>query len=186
MDKKPVKQPRKISARYLENAALYYLQRYASSEENLRRVLTRKVNRSCRFHGMSPDEFYPVIDVLITRYAASGLLNDKVFAESKVASLRRRGRSKQAIMANLTMKGLKKDTIQQALDETDDSAEAELIAAVALAKRKKIGAFRKKPAQTPEKKKKDLAVLGRAGFSYDIALRALQYREEEDALFHDL
>ena len=95
MDKKPAKDqkkkrtPRKITPRYLENAALYYLQRYASSAGNLRRVLTRKVDRSCQFHGMPADEFYPVIDALVARYEKSGLLNDTLYAEGRTASLRR-------------------------------------------------------------------------------------------------
>ena len=50
MDQKPTrkkqrKPPRKATAASLENAALYYLERFATSSENLRRVLMRRVER---------------------------------------------------------------------------------------------------------------------------------------------
>ena len=45
------KQQKPVTAQYLENAALYYLQRFASSSANLRRVLMGKVERSARAHG---------------------------------------------------------------------------------------------------------------------------------------
>lgn len=185
MDKTPAakqKQPRKISAKYLENAALYYLQRYASSAENLRRVLTRKVQKSCTFHKMPPEEFYPVIDTLIRRYVSSGLLDDNLYARGRAASLRRQGLSKQAIAAKLQIKGLSRPQIDQALAEIDaeKGEDAELQAALALARRKKIGRFRTTPDADQKTRQKELAAMGRAGFSYETASRALDYTEEDD------
>ncbi|MCG8547040.1 MAG: RecX family transcriptional regulator, partial [Alphaproteobacteria bacterium] len=40
------KRPRKVTPASLERAALHYLQRFATSSENFRRVLTRRVQRS--------------------------------------------------------------------------------------------------------------------------------------------
>ena len=52
---KPVrKPPRKVSEAYLQRAAMSYLERYASSAENLRRVLRRKVDKRCRLRGEVP------------------------------------------------------------------------------------------------------------------------------------
>ena len=50
------KPPRRVTAQYLENAALHYLQRFASSSASLRRVLMRKVDRSAQAHGTDPAE----------------------------------------------------------------------------------------------------------------------------------
>ena len=176
MTAKKQKQPRKISRQYLENAALYYLQRYASSAENLRRVLRRKIMRSCAFHKDVPDAFYPIADELVARYIASGLLDDKVFARSKVSSLRRQGKSAKAIHAKLQAKGLGKDDIGTALEEQDTEEEdADLAAARRLVKRKKLG-----QTKDAAKRQKELAVLGRAGFSYETAKAALDYAEDEE------
>lgn len=194
MDKKPAKDqkkkrtPRKITPRYLENAALYYLQRYASSAGNLRRVLTRKVDRSCQFHGMPADEFYPVIDALVARYEKSGLLNDTLYAEGRTASLRRQGKSRQAIAANLKVKGLAPDIIQQALesvdgDRADTTLPAELAAALKLARKRKIGRFNPKPESDPLLRRKqqmrEMGIMARGGFSYDIARQALDFSADD-------
>lgn len=198
MDKKPEqaprkkRTPRKISSRYLENAALYYLQRYATSVENLRRVLTRKVNKSCAFHETPPEPFYPEIEALLQRYIATGLLNDKTYAEGRVSSLRRQGRSRQAIAAKLQVKGLARDDIDAALETVDTETEAdndaghdaEFTAALKLAKKRKIGPYRTKPLPDDrllqrKQQQREMAVLARGGFSFDIAQRALAYDLEE-------
>ena len=180
--------PRKISARYLENAALYYLQRYATSVDNLRQVLTRKVNRSCTHHDVPPDEFYPLIEALLERYTASGLLNDKTYAEGRVGSLRRQGRSKQGILAKLRAKGLERGDIEEALERIDaetredQGMEAEFAAALKLARKKKIGTFNLKPETDAllrrKEQQRELALLARNGFSYDIAKRVLDFDED--------
>ncbi|MBU6474360.1 MAG: regulatory protein RecX [Alphaproteobacteria bacterium] len=175
MDKKPAehkrKTPKKISKTYLENAALYYLQRYATSAENLRRVLLRKVKRSCAFHGQPEEEFIPLVDALVERYKTVGLLDDGGFARAKAASLRRQGLSGRAIMAKLQVKGLSPSQIEAALKTVDEEHEdAEAAAAAAYAKRKKLGIWRVRPADP----QKELAAMARAGFGYDVAVRALK------------
>ncbi len=182
--------PRKVSARYLENAALYYLQRYATSVDNLRQVLTRKVNRSCAHHDMSPDAFYPQIEALLERYIASGLLNDKTYAEGRVGSLRRQGRSRQSILSKLQVKGLARADIEAALDmidagtREDQGMNAEFSAALKLARKKKIGTFNQKPETDPllrrKEQQREMALLARNGFSYDIAKRVLAFDEDAD------
>lgn len=171
------KQPRKITRQYLENAALYYLQRYASSAGNFRQVMRRKIKRSCDFHKTEPEDFYPMVEDLVMRYKSSGLLNDKVFAEARVAALRRQGRSSGAIMAQLQAKGLARAEIEAALNAHNDACEAEdpeLEAAIRLARRKRLG-----QATDPETQRKELAKLGRAGFGYETARAALEEIRKE-------
>lgn len=169
--------PRKIDARYLENAALYYLQRYATSSQNLKNVLGRKIRRGCAHHGQDPEEFFRLLDQLVARYQQSGLLNDMVYAEGRVQSLRRQGLSRQSIRQKLTAKGLASAEIEAALQQVDrsgDTAEDELAAARTLARRKKIGPWRRRTLADPKDAQKELAALARAGFSYDIARQALE------------
>lgn len=141
--------------------------------------MMRKIGNSCKHHGQPIDEFTPLLEALIERYIASGLLNDATYAQAKTATLRRQGRSKQAIHAKLQSKGLSKPEIDSALDLTDEDAEAELRAALSLAKKKKLGVFRPYALNDPKDLQKEMAVLGRAGFSYDIARKALSYQEDE-------
>lgn len=184
MDKKPLKTerkpPKKISKKYLENAALHYLQRYATSTENLRRVLMRKVKKSCTFHQTSIDDFAPLVEDLITRYTAVGLVDDVVFARARTTSLRRKGLSTQSITAKLQTKGLTRAQIEAALETVDeDQEDPEMAAAIIHARRKKLGPWRKKPLTDPKDSQKELAAMGRAGFSYEIARAVLQSPEED-------
>ena len=80
------KPPKRVSAPYLERAALHYLERFASSSANLRRVLMRKVDRSAQAHGTDPAEGARWVEDLIARYQRSGLLNDAAYAEMRAAS----------------------------------------------------------------------------------------------------
>jgi regulatory protein len=180
MDKKRPRQPRRISRQYLENAALYYLQRYATSAENLRRVLARKVKRSCAFHKLPEDEFHPMIEDLLKRYLSSGLLNDNSFAEARAATLRRQGKSRRAIEAKLASKGLGKSDIAAAVDKAGGTDEDDFIAACALAKKKKLGKWRIKPLADPKAAQKEMAALARAGFGYETARKALEYSGDEE------
>ncbi len=179
MDKKRPRQPKRISRQYLENAALYYLQRYATSAENLRRVLVRKVKRSCAFHKLPEDEFHPMIEELIKRYTSSGLLNDNSFAEARTTTLRRQGKSRRAIEARLQAKGLAKADIARAIDKAGGGAEDELQAARAFAKKKKLGPYRVKPLPDPKAAQKEMAAMARAGFEYEVARKVLSYSADE-------
>ena len=99
------KPPRKVTPAYLQRAALAYLERYASSAENLRRVLRRKVDKRCRLRGEDPAEFHEMIDEVVAKSLRSGLIDDTRYAEARVATLRRRGGSARAIQAKLSAKG---------------------------------------------------------------------------------
>ncbi|MBI3441195.1 MAG: regulatory protein RecX [Proteobacteria bacterium] len=184
MDEKPAqrerKAPKKISKKYLENAALFYLRRYATSAENLKRILLHKIKKSCTFHQAPVEDFIPLVDELVARYIAVGLIDDAVFARGRVTSLRRQGLSKQAIMGRLQSKGLSPSKIEEALRRVDaEQGDPEIAAAIVYARRKKLGPWRKQPLADQKSRLKELAVLGRAGFSYDVARRALKYTPEE-------
>jgi len=175
------KAPKKISKTYLENAALYYLQRYATSAANLKRILLRKVKRSCAFHQTAVEDFVPLVDDLVARYMNVGLVDDKVFAKAKVTSLRRQGHSGRSIIARLQVKGLSTTQIEAAMKNIDaEHEDAEIAAARAYVRRKKLGPYRKKIITDPKDLQKELAAMGRAGFSYDVARRALVFSGEEE------
>ncbi len=158
------KPPRKVTPAYLERAAMAYLERFASSAENLRRVLRRKVEKRCRLRDEDPAEFYEAVDDVVARAARTGLIDDTRYAEARVASLRRRGGSARAIQAKLAQKGVPKDAIAAALEGEPEDEHA---AAHALARRRKLGPYR--PGERGPYRDKDLAAMARAGFSYGIA-----------------
>ena len=184
--------PPPVSAERLERVALRYLERFSASAASLGRVLARRVERSARDHGTDPAEGARWIQALIERYLRSGLLDDAVYAEAKAGSLRRRGASARAIRGTLAAKGVDAETAAAALARADqdggapdtdpdtgygapDGAEED--AARAFAKRRRLGPFRP-AARRAEQRNRDLAALGRAGFSYEIARRVIDAESE--------
>jgi regulatory protein len=173
------KRPRPVTADRLERIALFYLGRYASSAENLRRVLTRRLRRA----ELAPDDpAYRTaqgwIDALIERLTASGILNDRAYAEAQTASLHRRGVARRRIGQRLGARGVARDEVAQALSNLDeshggDSADAtDQRAALASARRKRLGPFRP-AAERKARRDRDLAALARAGFAFDLARRVI-------------
>lgn len=155
----------------LHKAALHYLERYASSSANLRRVLQRRVERSARLHGTDRTEAAAWVDAIIERLTTLGLLDDRRYAEGRAASLHRRGASLRKIAGMLHQKGVASDQIDDALRALRDATPApDLVAAVRLARRRRLGPWRE-PASRAERRDRDLAALARAGFSYDLASR---------------
>ncbi len=160
--------PPKITASYLENASLHYLERFSSSRANLRRILMRKVDRSLAHHGGEAAELAPLVDAVIAKLAGLGYLDDGAYAETKVRTLHRRGGSLRTIRATLAAKGVEADTAEAALATLSEAGpDPDRAAAVALARRRRLGPFR-----TADKRAafrlKDLAALGRAGFGWAI------------------
>jgi regulatory protein len=158
------KPPRQVTPDYLQRATLAYLERFASSAENLRRVLLRKVEKRCRLRGEDPAEFRDQIDEVVARCVRGGLVDDTRYAQARVATLRRRGGSARAIGARLAAKGVDHATVAAALDAEDGDEHA---AAHALARRRRLGPYRK--GERAPYRERDLAALARAGFAFDVA-----------------
>ena len=167
------KQPKKATPAYLERAALFYLDRYATSAENLRRVLQRKVLRSLRAHGGDPEEAEKAIDALLNRFLEGGLLDDANYAETKARSLFRRGLSQRSMRLWLAQKGVGEEDIAAALAKLQaEVGDPELAAALAYARRRRLGPYRAE-AEREAKRQRDLAALARRGFTSDLVLKVI-------------
>ncbi len=178
--------PRRITPAYLENAALHYLQRFATSSANLRRVLMRKVQRAAEAHGSDPAEGAALVEALVARYQAAGLLDDRQYAAAKAASLQRRGASSRAIRERLAVKGVDRDLISETVSRLHDEEGGDLAAAAAFARRRRLGPFRPamggraagKAADDTARQGKELAAMARAGFAFEVARRILACTDE--------
>ena len=173
------KGPKKATARYLENAALYHLDRYATSRAHLARLLMLRVERSARAHGTDREEGAEIVTALLDKLTRIGLLNDRSYAETRARSLHRRGSSSRGIRADLAAKGVTADLIEQALAGLrEDSADPEVEAAIHYARKRRLGPYRSQD-QRQEKRERDMAALGRKGFSYDLVRRIIDAENPE-------
>ncbi len=166
--------PRAIDAARLQRAALRYLERYATSSENLRRVLERRIARTCRLRGEDASAFQGLAETVVQACIRAGLVDDRAYAGGQVASLRRKGLSGRAIQARLAAKGLDRDLTGEAL-QAHPATDAD--AAWAFARRRRLGPFRR--AARGEHRDRDMAAMGRAGFAWPLA-RAVVDAADED------
>ena len=164
------KQP--IDAALIEEWALSYLGRYASTAENLRQVLRRRVRRRLAAEGEGDREaaaaVEPLIDALVERYRETGLVNDAAYAAGRARRGVTQGRSLRRIAAGLAAKGVDAaDTAAAIASLRDEAADPELAAAIAFARRRRLGPFRRDPhPRVPaELQRAELAAFARAGFS---------------------
>lgn len=193
-DKRARRQPRPAgkapTAARLREAALAHLARFAATEVALRRVLERRVDRWSRAAEAEGQPREAIAAAAATARAAAaevaaamvaaGAVDDAAFAESRARRLARAGRSRRAIAAHLSAKGVAAETAAAAMP---DGEEAELTAALAFCRRRRIGPFARE-APDVEARRKALAALARGGFAQDLARRALAMdpAEAEDRL----
>ncbi len=173
--------PKPVTAVRLEKAALVYLGRYASSAQNLRRVLLRRLKRA---KLASDDPAYGAalgwIEQLLARLTANGLIDDRSYAEAQAASLRRRGLARGAIGRRLGVKGVGREQIAAALATLETGpGDADLLAALVLARRRRLGPFRA-TSERRARRGRDLAALGRAGFGYRIAQKVIDATDPDE------
>lgn len=177
------REPKKATARYLENFALYYLGRFSASTDRLRRLLRDKVERSARAHGTDRAEGLRTIETLIGRFVASEILDDRRYAAARARARHRQGWSLRRIGGDLHERGIGAEEITAALAALEDESVGEdghrsikaaldFRAAAAFARRRRLGPYRS-VASRALNRTHDLAALARAGFSYDIARRVL-------------
>lgn len=176
-----------MSQSRIDNIARFYIERFATTAAHLRRVLTRRADRARRVHGGDAAEIAGWINQVVERLVRLGLVNDARYAADRAASLRRLGRGPGRIKALLAAKGVPRALIDKVLAETAETTsggDASLNAAIGYAKRRRFGVFGKaQPTDKQERLKKqtrELAALGRAGFSYAIARRALDGDEDAE------
>lgn len=168
---------RPLTATSLENAALHYLGRYASSSANLRRILLRKVARGAD-QDSDRSEGARLVEELIARYLRSGLLDDRTYAAQAAKSLARRGASRFSIGGKLAQKGVAAELVKETLEGLAEGGNSDITAACALVRRRRLGPYRSRGIAA-DWRRKDLATLARAGFSLDVARRVLAARNVE-------
>src|SRR3546814_19898295 len=95
----------------------------------------------------------------ISDWSSDVCSSDLAFAESRVRSLYAAGKPLARIRQTLAVKGVSKPDIEAALERLRDEAEtpiSDLPAAVAFARRRKLGPYRADPTQRREMRQKDL------------------------------
>ena len=170
----------RISEAALREAALAHLARFAATEAGLRRVLGNRIRRWAREAEQAGQDVDAIAAeaaaarahavAIAARLVQAGVVDDAVFAAARARRLRGSGRSERATLAHLAAKGVAGEVARAALQHED--MPDELTAAVILCRKRRFGGF---AASVPDAalRQKWLASLARAGFSGEVARRAL-------------
>lgn len=173
---------RPLTGEELSAYAVSYLARFDCTAAKLRQVLARKLAKS-RPEGASdaaashagPDD----IERIIARFRELGYLDDERFARGLALGLLSRGNSPRKVAERLRQRGVAADLADAVIRELGGAGETELAAARRLVVRKRLGWCRPEGVRQ-ERAQKDLGALARAGFSFDVARRALAAPPEDD------
>jgi len=179
------KKPKKVTAAYLERAAVHYLGRFSSSEKNLYDVLERKVRRRNENHAPATDEQQGWIAHVVAKCVGYDYVNDNRYAVQRAEMLLRKGKPVRMIKQDLRYKGISADISAMALAQLggDDAAAIDKKAAAAFVKRRRFGPFRREvgadSVQIAAKRDKELASMARAGFAYGLANEMLGWSADD-------
>ena len=159
-DRRPRKPRPPLDAAKLDELALSYVGRFATSRARLVTYLKRKLRERGWDGSGEPD-----LDNLSGRLVRLGYVDDRAFAVSKARSLTSRGYGERRVGQALAMAGIGEDEGAEARS----LAQAEAVnSALRFARRRSIGPFAAN-APDPREREKALAAMIRAGHRFGLA-----------------
>jgi len=160
-----------LDAARLEEFALAYVARFATSAAKLERYLKRKL-RERGWDG----EAEPDLAALVARYVKLGYVDDAAYARAKSGSLLRRGYGPRRVRQALGEAGIGEEIREQ----VRPGAGAERRAALALARKRGFGPFGPEKPDS-ERRQKQIAAMLRAGHPLDSAREMVDAASEAAA-----
>ena len=158
-----IRVPKPLDAPRLEELALAYVARFATSAAKLETYLRRKL-RERGWEGESAAPTADLIAALIERLVSAGYVDDTAYARSKSGSLLRRGFGERRIGQALGAAGI----AAEVREEVRSGMSAQRRAALALAAKRRFGPFGDKAGDRAGREKQIGAML-RAGHPLDSA-----------------
>ena len=162
----------------LKDLAYGYLEKYSPSKQQLKVFLLKKY--LIKIKGTkSKKEVTSIIDEIILNLEKNSLVNDELYSDSKARSFLRRGYSLNKINQSLRNKGIEGDIVKKSIEKIkENNIEPDFVSALKLCKRRRIGPLRPN-ANREIFYKKDMGILARSGFSFQMSKRVLDLEIKE-------
>ena len=162
----------------LKDLAFAYLEKYSPSKQQLKVFLLKKYLTKIK-GTKSKREVSEIIDEILKNLEKNKIINDELYSDSKARMFLRRGYSLNKINQSLRNKGIGNEHIKKSIDKIkEDKIEPDFVSAIKLCKRRRIGVLR--PGSNRELfYKKDMGILARGGFSFELSKRVLDLSLEE-------
>ena len=162
----------------LRDLAYSYIEKYNPSKQQTKTYLLKKY--LTKFQGSKQrKEITEIIDNIVSNLEKSHFLNDRLYADSKARMLLRRGYSLNKINNSLRVKGIEQKNIQASLEKIKNKdSDPDFNSAMKICKKRRIGPMRP-DANRELFYKKDMGILARSGFSFDISKKILSMSQKE-------
>ena len=162
----------------LKDLAYSYLEKYSPSKQQLKVFLLKKYLTKIK-GTKSKKEVTAIIDEIVSNLEKNKILNDEMYSDSKARMFLKRGYSLNKINQSLRSKGIDDKYVKQSIKKIkEDQIEPDFVSALKLCKRRRIGPLR--PESNRELfYKKDMGILARGGFSFDLSKRVLDLDANE-------
>lgn len=159
-----------LGAAKLDELALAYVARFATSRAKLMRYLARKIRES----EWSDDvDAMAACEAVADRMERLRFVDDRQYAAMRAGAMTRRGLGVRRVRTQLHVDGIAAEDSGEAIAEAEDKA---LASAVGFAKRRRFGPFamqRAEGADDPKARERQVAAFARAGHSLALARRIL-------------
>jgi len=176
----PIKNKKNLEATIdeIRNYAYSYLEKYSPSKQQLRIFLFKKLIKK-KQKISSKREVFNLIDSVISTLTDQKLLSDKYYADVKSKAFLRRGYSLNKIRYNLIKKGIDQKYIKASISKIkENESDPDFFSAIKLCKKRRIGPSREENNR-PLFYKKDISILARSGFNYELSKKILEIPKEE-------
>lgn len=171
--------PKPLDSARMEEMALAYVAKFATSAGRLGDYLKRKL-RERGWAGEDPAEAR--IEAIIARFVDLGYIQDEAYARMKAGSLLRRGLGGRRIAQALGQAGIDEDIRAEVMPGEFAAREA----ALAYARRRGLGPFARRapsddPAERRARREKEIAAMMRAGHGMGAARAILESGDMDGA-----
>ncbi len=176
----PIKNKKDLEATIdeIRNFAYSYLEKYSPSKQQLKTHLFKKIIKK-KYRISSKKEIFNLIDSVIATLVDQKFLSDRYYSDAKSKAFLRRGYSLNKIRYNLIKKGIDQKYIKASISKIkENESDPDFFSAIKICKRRRIGPIRDE-SNRPLFYKKDISILARSGFSYEISKKILDMPKEE-------
>ena len=176
----PIKNKKDLEATIdeIKNFAHSYLEKYSPSKQQLKIYLFKKlINKRQKI--ASKKEIFNLIDSVISSLVDQKLLSDEYYSDAKSKAFLRKGYSLNKIRYNLIKQGIDQKYIKASISKIkENESDPDFFSSIKMCKRRRIGACREESNRSLFYRK-DISILARSGFSYEISKKVLEIPKTE-------
>ena len=176
----PIKNKKDLEATIedIRSFAYSYLEKYSPSKQQLKTYLFKKaINKNLKIKDKKG--IFALIDAVLSTLESQKFLNDKYFSDSKSKTFLRRGYSLNKIRYELIKKGIDEKYIKSSISKIkENESDPDFFSAIKMCKKRRIGPIREENNRSIYYKK-DISILARYGFSYEISKKVLEIPKDE-------